>query len=290
MSALADHMGPGITTVCRAWVLRRVDGRLYGFTDHDRPLTVDGVPCVASSGMAAGALQRATGLSVDNSEAVGALSHDAITEADLRAGKWDDASVTTYLVNWAAPDAFEVLFRGTLGEASWGEGAFSVELRSLSEALNMVQGRVYQARCDAVLGDGRCRRDLSDEIFTVDVLVDAVEDNRVLHLPVLDLYAPKWFERGLVTVLDGASEGASGRVKTDRVKDGMRRVELWSALRDGIEPGNRIRLQAGCDKTHGTCRFKFDNLLNFRGFPNIPGEDWLMAYPTSTSVNDGGKL
>nr|WP_325048889.1 phage BR0599 family protein [Rhodophyticola porphyridii] len=49
-----------------------------------------------------------------------------------------------------------------------------------------------------------------------------------------------------------------------------------------------IRLEAGCDKRMETCRLKFNNLLNFRGFPDIPGDDWLMSYPARTNARDGG--
>lgn len=290
MNALAAHLATGTSTVCRAWVLTRTDGQVFGFTDHDLDLPVDGVTCIASSGLSAGALQEATGLSVDNVEATGILSHDVVTEADLRAGKWDDAEAVSYLVNWADPSAFEILFRGSLGEISWGGGAFSAELRGISEALNKVRGRVYQSRCDAVLGDARCRKDLSEEIFGLDVELEGVEENRVLILPLLELYAPKWFERGVLRVLDGPGAGSVERIKTDRIKNGVRRIELWAALRTQVSAGTRVRIEAGCDKTRDTCRFKFDNLWNFRGFPNIPGEDWLMAYPSDGAINDGGKL
>jgi hypothetical protein len=40
----------------------------------------------------------------------------------------------------------------------------------------------------------------------------------------------------------------------------------------------------------GTCQAKFDNLLNFRGFPHIPGDDWLASYPVSSNQNTGGSL
>jgi len=35
---------------------------------------------------------------------------------------------------------------------------------------------------------------------------------------------------------------------------------------------------------------KFNNLINFQGFPGIPGEDWLMSVPRTGGVNDGGSL
>ncbi|WP_281825633.1 DUF2163 domain-containing protein [Jannaschia rubra] len=288
MSALASHMATGAATVCRAWIVRRSDGVVLGFTDHDMALTVDGVACKASSGMTAGALETVTGLAVDNGEAHGALSHDAICEEDIRAGRWDAAEVTAYLVNWSNPAEFEILFRGTLGEISWGGGAFSAELRGLSEALNRTRGRVYQSRCDAVLGDGRCGKVLGP-LFMAEVEVLAVEDNQVIALPSLTEYGPRWFDRGRIHVLSGAAEGASERIKIDRIEGDRRRIELWQSLRSRLAAGDRIRIEAGCDKRKETCRLKFDNLLNFRGFPDIPGEDWLMSYPTRAGRNDGGR-
>jgi uncharacterized phage protein (TIGR02218 family) len=51
-----------------------------------------------------------------------------------------------------------------------------------------------------------------------------------------------------------------------------------------------VRLEAGCDKRAETCRLKFANFLNFRGFPHLPGEDWLTAVPKAEGANDGGSL
>ncbi len=45
-----------------------------------------------------------------------------------------------------------------------------------------------------------------------------------------------------------------------------------------------LRLEAGCDKRAVTCRYKFDNFVNFQGFPHIPGDDWLVAGPRGGST------
>ncbi|TFL18589.1 DUF2163 domain-containing protein [Jannaschia formosa] len=290
MSALLSRFEGGTSTICRAWVLTRTDGQVFGFTDHDVLLTVDGTVCAAASGMSAGALEGATGLSVDNTEAVGALSHDGLTEADMRAGRWDGATVVAYLVDWRLPSAFEIVFRGTLGELTMADGAFTAELRSLSEALNRVRGRLYQPRCDAVLGDGRCGVDLGDPAFHVEVELTAVEAGRVLSLPALEGFSDGWFLRGRLTVLDGLAAGLVEQVKSDERVTGGRRVELWASLGAELRAGDRVRIEAGCDKRAETCRERFANFLNFRGFPNIPGDDWLMAYPSSGRRNDGGRL
>ena len=289
MSALAAHMAGGCATVCRAWVVRRGDGVVLGFTDHDLPLDVDGVRCLASSGMSAGALQASTGLSVDNAEAQGALSHDAIRADDIRAGLWDAAEVTTYLVNWQSPSDFEITFRGTLGEIAWGEGAFTAELRGLAETLNRTRGRVFQSRCDAVLGDGRCRKILGPG-FAAETGVVACANDLRLELPALQGFARGWFDGGRLTVLSGEASGSEGRIKTDRPRGAVREVVLWQSLRRRLAAGDRVRVEAGCDKRLTTCRQKFDNVVNFRGFPHIPGEDWLMAHPVSGKRNDGGRL
>ncbi|CAM3298929.1 DUF2163 domain-containing protein [Asticcacaulis taihuensis] len=45
---------------------------------------------------------------------------------------------------------------------------------------------------------------------------------------------------------------------------------------------------ASCDKRYSTCLNIFDNVLNFRGFPDLPGEDFLTIYPRGGDVMDGG--
>lgn len=288
---LLDHLATGTTTVCRAWAVTRADGTVMGFTDHDRSLRFGGISFKADSGLTAKALQQSTGLSVDNTEAMGALSDAAITEADILAGRYDGAEVQSWLVNWADVRQRMLLFRGTLGEITRAGGAFHAELRGLAERLNQVQGRVYHRHCSAVLGDGQCRFDTSLPGYSAEGPVQAVEGAVVLDFAGLDTFEDRWFERGRLLVQTGAAAGLSGFVKSDRLAaDGTRRVELWQRLGADLASGDVVRLEAGCDKRSATCRQKFNNFLNFRGFPHIPGEDWLTSYPSSTTVNDGGSL
>ncbi|MBD3679600.1 MAG: DUF2163 domain-containing protein [Rhodobacteraceae bacterium] len=288
--ALAAHLATGVTTLCQCWAVTRADGEGYGFTDHDLDLSFDGMTFRADTGMTARALAQSTGLSVDNTEALGVLSDAAIREEDIRAGRFDGAAVTCWLVNWAAPDQRVVQFRGTLGEIRRSGGMFQAELRGIAEALNQPQGRVYQAGCTAMLGDGACGFDLSTPGYFTEVAVEVVEDGQALEFAALNGFEDRWFERGRLSVLDGAAKGLSAAIKSDRLSATGRRVELWQALRAVLAPGDRVRLEAGCDKRAETCRLKFSNFLNFRGFPHIPGEDWLMSTPLRVGVKDGGSL
>ncbi len=284
------HLETGVTHLCRCWAVTRKDGVVLGFTDHDLELAFDGVVFSPSSGLTAKALEQTTGLSVDNTEAMGVLSADAVTEADIEAGRYDGADVRSWLVNWSDVSQRLMQFRGTIGEIHRAGGAFQAELRGLSEALNQVQGRVFQKPCSAVLGDATCRFDLEAPGFFAEVAVEGIKGGKFLEFTSLDGFEDRWFERGRYVVQSGDATGMIGLVKNDRLQDGARIIELWEALRAPVVAGDMIRFEAGCDRRPKTCRLKFDNFLNFQGFPTIPGEDWLMSAPRRDGLNDGGSL
>lgn len=285
---LYTHLESGATTVCRAWTVRRTDGALLGFTDHDRDLVVDRVACRADTGMTARALQQTTGLSVDNSEAIGALSDAAIREVDLLAGRFDGAEVRSYLVNWNIPGDWIEQFRGTFGEIVRAGGAFRAELRGLTEALNRPQGFVYQPGCSAVLGDTRCRFQTETPGYFADRVVEVVEDGQAFQFTDFAGFDDRWFEHGRFEMVSGEAAGLVGVVKNDRILGTGRRLELWQSIGAAVAPGDSFRVYAGCSKSASACRTKFANFLNFRGFPHIPGEDWLASYPVPDRPSTGG--
>jgi len=286
---LRSHLSTGATTIARCWTVTRRDGLHLGFTDHDLPLAFEGLTFRPDAGMTARAVVQGTGLSVDNSEALGLLSSDAITEADIDAGRWDGAEVRLWHVNWANPAERELRFRGTLGEIRRGGGAFQAELRGLTEALNRPTGRLYQPSCPAILGDAACGLDLSAPGMSAEVPAGDT-DSRTFRPEGLAAFAPRWFEKGRLSVLTGQAQGLSGVVKLDRQQAGRHVLELWSPIRATLLPTDLVRLEPGCDKRDVTCRTKFANMLNFRGFPHIPGEDWLLSVPGNARAFDGGSL
>jgi uncharacterized phage protein (TIGR02218 family) len=285
---LAAHLAGGLTTLCHAWAVTRTDGAVFGFTDHDRDLAFDGITFRADSGLSARALQQGTGLSVDNTEALGLLSDAGLSEADIVAGRFDGAEVRCWRVNWADPDQRLLQFRGTIGELQRNGASFTAELRGLTEALNRPLGRIYQKPCTAVLGDTACRVDLSGPDHSLTLTVAAIESTRVLRLAGAGTAPQGWFRRGRLIVLDGAAAGLHGTIKRDTAQSSQREVELWEPLRAPLAPGDSLRLLAGCDKRFSTCRDKFANLVNFQGFPDLPGDDWRIIDPAQSGSLRGG--
>lgn len=288
--AMQAHLASGVTTLCRCWAILRKDGERFGFTDHDCMLEFDGFTFKADSGLTAAALEQSTGLSVDNSEALGALSDAAVREEDIEAGRFDGAEVLSWLVNWTEPEQRWLQFRGSIGELRRGGGAFQAELRGLTDALNQPLGRVFQKPCTAVLGDGACRFDLDQPGYRAEIAVEQVDEGRVFRWADLSGFEPGWFQRGRLDVTSGAAAGLWALIKSDKVTAAGREIELWEPIRAVLRPGDGLRLTAGCDKRMETCRLKFNNLLNFQGFPDLPREDWVMASPKRTGANSGGSL
>ncbi len=285
---LHAHLQTGVTTTCRAWALTRKDGTVLGFTDHDGPLFFDEITFRADTGLSALAIQQTTGLSVDNTEALGALSDASIREEDIEAGRYDGAEICAWLVNWQDAAQRHLQFRGTIGELRRSGGAFEAELRGLTEALNRPLGRVYQKPCSAVLGDGACTFDMATPGYAKDLAAAQIDERRVFHFDAFGGFDDGWFQHGRLIVLDGAAKGLSGVVKRDGMHGAQRVVELWHPLRADVRAGDALRLEAGCDKRAVTCRLKFWNFANYQGFPDIPGDDWSISDPSKAGSLNGG--
>jgi uncharacterized phage protein (TIGR02218 family) len=286
--AFQEHVENGLTTLCRCWLITRKDGVIFGFTDHDCKLEFDGLTFKADSGLSALALDQSTGLSVDNTEALGALSDAAVREEDIESGRFDGADVRAWMVNWADTSMRWLQFRGSIGELRRKGGAFQAELRGLAEALNRPLGRIYQKGCTAVLGEAGCQFDLEKPGYTESLPIEAVEEARVFSWAELDGFEPAWFARGRLTVTSGQASGLWGSIKQDRFENGHRIVELWEPIRGGLAVGDQVKLTAGCDKQLSTCRLKFNNFANYQGFPDLPSEDWVAAFPKKDGSNTGG--
>lgn len=290
--SLSDHLASGTTTLCRCWRLARRNGSVFGFTDHDGPLTFSGALFDPTTGFSASALQTSLGLAVDTMEVDGALSSDRITDADIALGLWDGAEVEIFLVNWQAPAERMILRRGVLGEVSRGELAYRAEIRSLAHSLNQEQGRSYQRSCDTVLGSPRCGIDLTLPVYRGTGSVVSAIDDRLIAVAGLDAYASGWFSHGVLTWTEGANRGASVEIRDHAVSslDGSVGLVLWQRAALPVSDGDGFIVTAGCDRTFDMCSTRFSNSLNFQGFPHMPGMDFSLGYAKRSKVNDGGSL
>lgn len=198
-----------VATTCLLWRLTRTDGFVVRVTEHDRALDIDGATWEPGAAIEASSFTSSTGLAPGHASVEGALSSDAITTEDLRAGLWNGARVDVLRADWRSGVILQHVWSGRLSEITLCVEAFEAELVSLKADLERPVGRAFGRRCDAVLGDTRCGVDLSD-------------------------------------------------------------------------PANAGKT---CDHRFATCRDVFGNTENFRGFPHMPGTDFILAGPAAKDTS-----
>lgn len=268
---MSDFLDRELTAFALCWRVERRDGVALGFTAHDRDLIVDGFRYRAAPGIAPSAIDQGDVLDADSLDIAGALSSDAITEADLRAGRWDGAAVRLLAVDWSDPSRALLLTRGELGAVSLQRGRFSAELRGPGVALERPVGEETSPECRAELGDARCRVDMAGRRVIARVVSAAAG---IVTVDRTELVANGW-GWGRLRWLDGANSGLSDRILAS---DGAA-VTLATPPPFAVAPGVRVELAEGCDKSFARCRDRFANAANFRGEPHLPGNDLLTRYP-----------
>lgn len=294
MSASPDfaaHLALDVTTLCHGWRLTRRDGTVLGFTDHDLALAFGGTSFKPETGFTSSEARASLGLSVDTVDVEGALSSLDIREEDISAGLYDGATVETFLVNWRAPEQHDLLRTATLGKITCGDGRFVAELESLAHKLDQPSGRFIRRKCDAELGDGRCRFPLNTAAgFGGTGTIVAATAPGTFRVAGLDGFAAGWLSHGVLAWTGGSLSGRTARVRDHRVS--AFGVELVLEDDGGTAPaaGDAFSVKAGCDKSFAACKAKFANPLNFRGFPHLPGNDAAYAYASKDQVFDGGAL
>ena len=282
---LQAHLQTGTTTLCYCWRLTLRSGEKMGFTDHDETVVFDGTNFEAQAGYTSSEVESSLGLSVDNLEASGALSSTRISDTRLNAGDFDHAQIEVWKVNWVDASQRVLQRKGHLGEVSYGQGHFKAEVRGLAHLLNQPKGRLYHYGCDAVLGDTRCGASLTT--FTTTATISAVRENS-FDLSGIAGFADDWFTRGQLVFQSAANLGKAVDVKRHRAVLGITRIDLWAAPKFSVTAGEQVNLIAGCDKQFATCRTKFANAQNFRGFPHMPGSDFVMSVAALSDPNNNG--
>lgn len=289
-AALAEHFESGTTTLSWCWKITRSDGVILGFTDHDRALSFDDVEFEPESGFTASEIRGDSGLGVDSQDAEGVLSSDRITETDIIDGRWDNAEIEVWRVNWQDVSQRLLMRLGSIGEIRRGRMSFTAEMRSLAHLLDQSVGRTFQYSCDCALGDSRCGVDLTAAAYRSSGSIAGVARDRAFTASGLSGFANGWFSRGYLVWSSGANVGRPAEVMRHDLDDGIVMVTLLEKPVRPLADGDAFTIYAGCDKSVSMCNARFANVKNFRGFPHIPGQDTVLRYGVSSKVNDGSPL
>jgi uncharacterized phage protein (TIGR02218 family) len=283
MPTFQDVLNEDVTRLVLCWRLVRRDGVVLGFTAHDRDIILKGQRYRSAPSFVPSALVRSASAAVDSLDMQGALSHAAITEHDLLAGRYDQAQLFMFMLDWQQPGLGQIdLGSGHLGNISSDGAAFRAEVRGITDMLERSIIELASPECRADLADKRCRANLRplSRIAAIALIVDA----QSFEADGLSSY-DEAYANGRLRWITGANSGQDAEVMTSlmlsEVSFNQARVRL--TLRDvpfyPMTVSDRFEVSFGCDKRYVTCYGRFANQHNFRGEPFVPGVDALIRYP-----------
>lgn len=276
-TALTNHLSQTVTTLATCWKIVRSDATAYYYTDHDQDLLIDSNLYKAASFMVPSAVTSLLNLATDNLELEGMLTDAGIREEDILSGRFDHASITIFMVNYLEISAGKLhLKHGLLGEVTIKNGVFVAEVRGLTSLLQQSIGDVYTPTCRAKLGDTRCKVNLSGTTATGSV---TTVEGAHAFIDSTRTEAAGYYNYGIVTFTSGANAGLSMEIRDFSNK----RFSLFLPMPHAITVGDAYQAVAGCDKRIDTCVTRFNNAVNFRGEPHVPGTDKLMQTATTRS-------
>lgn len=268
-ASLEAHYASGKQTIATCWKIVRTDAVTLAYTTHQEPLTVSGIVYQSIGSFERTTIESGIKLAGDSLSINGVLVAANVTQADIKAGKFDFAMFQIFEVNYQdLTMGINILRTGNLADISTSGIEFTAELRGLSDRLRNVVGKITLTSCDANLGDTRCGIDLSTLLNgRVPTSITSITNERLITCTSLT-HVAGWFENGKVTMTSGLSVGYGSEVKQHQA-GGV--LTLKFSLPYTLAVGDTLTAEVGCLKRYlEDCKGKFLNGNRFRGFPKMP--------------------
>lgn len=275
-SGLLAHMAGSATTLAYGLRITRTDAEVYGFTSHDRDVTISSVTYEAAQGLDVTSLVTSSGLNVDNLELTTIDDGTLFTREEVMGGVWQNARFLCFRYNWASPPAtlagVESLCAGTFGAVRLLNGKVVAELRGLQQYLQQPVGEVSSKTCRARFGDARCGFDVATRTHTPSTVTAVASREQFTASGRAE--ADDYFGDGEIVWLTGDNTGIRHKVKA--FASGV--FTLYMATEATIQTGDTFTAIGGCRKRLEDCIAR-SNVLNFQGEPHRPGIDAVTASP-----------
>lgn len=278
---LKAHLAGDVLSIAHCIRLVRTDAVVMGFTDHDEDITYDAVTYESSAAHNLTSITASANLSVDKTDMETFLDSSYITYDDLRNGVWDYAKWYLFLVNWKDLTQGKLdLAWGWLGKVEAGRHRFFCEASTVFQALDQTLLELVGPGCRANLGDDRCGVNIDD--FTETGTVTAVTSNQVFR-DENRTEAIRTFAGGLLTWTNTSGNNAGTQMEVKKyAANGT--FTLFKSMSGDIQVGDTYSVTYGCNKSFATCKDVFDNVVNFRGEPHLPGTGRMIQYGKKSSI------
>ena len=291
LSPAIDSLNIGrLKRFATCWTIERTDGVIFRFTDHDRELEIfdqdDDVFEIytPAGGFDATAKQKQDDLNSQNLEVIGIISAAAITNQELRGGRYDNAKITEKLVDWKFPFAgFFLKSVYFLRDIKFSGEHWEGKIEGLTKFMHHQRGVRFTRSCRHTLGDNLCQVDLSipgdgnaENGTVTDVTSSGFNERFIFEVSGLTK-ADDFFNLGRIRWLTGLNALLINEIKDWTLSTDTLELILQSSF--DIQVGDTFVAEAGCRRNADDCKVKFDNFPQFGGFIQIPGSDAVVNIP-----------
>lgn len=201
-----------------------------------------------------------------------------VTTADTFTIGVNTTGYSTYLNSGIAkiPETSWNYRKGRIGQVNTSGQTFSAELMGIAKKLEKPLVRPYLPGCAAIFGDSECQVALGS--YTITGTIESVDSSGLVITDTANITAAiNTYAYGLMTMTSGDSSGYAMEVKSSTVGT----ATLQQRMPFGVAAGDTYSLVQGCDKQFSTCKDTYNNVINFQGFPDMPGQDKVLQYASN---------
>lgn len=283
-SGLNTHIQLGQTTLTTLLkVTRKPDGQVFGFTELDVNVVFGGVTYLSTSSYTPSNLNEHLNAESASMELTGAFD-SVITQADVRARLWDDASLQYFRVNYLhLADGALILATGNFGQFAVEEFGFRVQIRGLAYPLTDTAGDICGPDCRVDFGSPLCAPSgllaSGTDINTLLQTGTVSSTDGVKTIVFTGLTNPNKPDGGNLTFLTGSNTHLGAQIKTINWGTNTLTLQPGALFLAVIAPGDTFSYFPACDFTFKSCVQVWANGINFQGEPHVPDNDAVLAYP-----------
>jgi uncharacterized phage protein (TIGR02218 family) len=254
-------------TLAKCWLFKLDDGKEIYCTEHDCPIEVQGKTYFPNNILDSSAIEYKADLKADNLEIQGVLNNNLLTTEELLAGRFNNAKVEVFFVNYQNPDEDRIfIHQGYLGQVKMGNGYFIAIVEGEMAKFDNTIGNVYSPLCRAQFCDSKCK--ISIQAVTQTSSITKIINNHIFYSDDQLNEEVNLFTGGSLKFLSGLNKGAIIPVKNYH----RNIIELAFPPFNAVYIGDEFSITQGCDKTFYTCSVRYKNAKNFRGEPHLPGK------------------
>lgn len=245
-------------------LITQTNGCVTGFTTNDHEIIFENIKYKPSKNFFDHSAISNSSSSFDGYDIEGILTSKYITKSAILRGDYNHAKIEIFFLD-LSDNIFEKisLKKGVMGEIRVQDKKFYAEVKpTFAKANDNIIGEFFSPLCRAKFGDNRCKIDLCKYAKIVAIMKH--DNNKFILEEPVNLAE---FRYGTLNILDTNGVWTPDYMINEICDNGIYLREKFSKI---YPPKTTIKLTMSCNKSFAAC-IKYDNAVNFRGEPHLPG-------------------